>query len=304
MTAPILRSTAVTVQFYVYSDGIATNFDSTPTHTAVDATGTSVTLGALTNPATGEYAIVIAGQADLKQIVVTLAGNISTAATTLTNTYEVVGGFLYTEAQARKFAAKADAASALIPLASSTEYTDAILNAERDRVTEQFEEWTARSWIPRYARVKGSGSGRGTLLLADMIRTHGGPGARRDIRKILSCTIDGVTITASEIEFDNETGILYYKNGWTAPSASTLYNVVLEFEYGLDAPAKGVDRQALLLTVQRLVPSAIPYNALSTSGDYGSTRYVTEGGMMRNPTRIPEVNEWLMANRRSVGFNA
>jgi hypothetical protein len=301
MTTPILRSTPATAQFFVYQDGTLTNFDATPTHTAVDATGTTVTLGALSNPSAGTYNIVIAAQAALKHIIVSLVGDVSTQPTTLTNTYEVVGGFLYTETQARTFAAKADATSALIPLASATEYTDNIIGAERDRVTEQFEEWTGRSWIPRYARVKAAGNGRPTLMLSNGVRTHGGPGFVRDIRTILSCTIDGTTIATADIEFDNDTGILYLTAGWTGPS-SALHNVIIEYEYGLDAPIKGVDRQALMLTVQRLVPSAIPYNALSTSGDYGSTRYVTEGGPMRNPTRIPEVNEWLAANRLNVGF--
>lgn len=300
MTTTILRGTPATAVFQVFKDGTLVDFDSTPAAAAVDAAGAVVTLGSLTNPSSGTYHVEIDGQTELKIITVTLTGNIATAATVLSNRYEIVGGFIFTENQARTFAAKADTASVLVPLASETEYPDSVIGAERDRITAQFEEWTARSWVPRYGRAVGPGSGGVHLDVADLRRTHGGAGYRRDVRTVLSVTIGGATVDVADVEI-GAGGYLFYSGGWSSSSTS-LNNVVVEYEYGVDAPTGGVDRVGLLLAVQRLMPSAIAPSALSTTGDFGTTRHLLEGGPMHNRTRIAEVNEWLSFNNRHLGF--
>jgi hypothetical protein len=282
-----------------YVDGTATDV-GTVTIGFVDGNGTEVVAAgtATTNNADGTYTYSLADQTNPKQLKATWIRSDTSAE--LVDRIEVVGNWLFTETQARSFGAKADATSALKPLASATEYTDAILSDERSRIVDDLEYWTGRAWIPRYARVELNGNGRSILPLKNGIcRTADGYQLNRsarlsDIAEILSVTISGTAATLADFEVDSLRGnLINTTSHFTVGTVTVPYNVVVEYVYGMPFPVDGVDRIALKILVDRLVPSAYPDRALRVEGEYGTMQLVQPGGPMRNVSRVPEVNQWV-----------
>lgn len=296
MTASVLKGTPVKVTFLVYSDGTAKDFDATPTHTAVDAVGTSVTLGALSNPAVGQYDVVLLAQDDVKIVTVTLAGDIVGNAATLTQDYEIIGGYLFTEAAARTFGAKADGQTVDTPLTSATSYPDPRIISERDSVTFQLEQWCARSFVPRYGRIKAAGNGTALMSVGAGQRLNGGVGSFRDINELISVTINDVDqadLTVFEID---PMGYLSHKTGVFPYPSTGFTNIEIEYEYGLTTLRDNVERIGLLLLVQNLVPR-MPQ--LVDVSDFAPIR---PGGKYNNRTYDPEVNQWINDHNMHLGF--
>jgi len=283
-----------------YVDGTPTDVGDV-TIGVTDGNGGEVVapLTATTNNADGTYTYSLADQANPNILTVTWTR--SDTGADLKDRLELVGGWLFTEAQARAFSAKADATSALVPLASETEYPDATIADERARITEDLEYWTARGWVPRYARLELAGNGGSSLSLRDgFCRTADGhnlhrPGRLSDISQILSVTVSGTSVTTTNVEVDPVRARLIRTDSglWTLPTTSSPYNVVVEYAYGLPYLVDGVDRVALKILVDRLVPSAWPDRVLSADTEYGTTRFVQPGGPMHNVSRLPEVNDWV-----------
>lgn len=288
-----------------YVDGTPTDVGAV-TIGIVDGSGTEVVAAATstTNNEDGTYTYSLADQATPQELKVTWTRSSSGA--DLVDRMELVGNWLFTEAQARTFQAKADATSALIPLGSATEYPDATISGERSRLTEDLEFWTARGWIPRYARLELTGSGgtwldlsRGVCRTSDGYQLHR-PGRLNDIGQILTATINGETVDVSTIEIDNLHRTVGLTSGvWSIPS-STPFNVVIEYVYGLPYLVDGVDRIALKELVNRLVPSAWPDRVISADTEYGTTRFVQPGGPMGNVSQLPEVNSWVKMHDHRV----
>jgi len=298
MTTAILRSTPATLQFTVMSDGTNIDFDASPTIAAVDATGTAVTIGGTTHPpsVTGVYEMVLAGQSDLKTVDVTLSGDIGANAVSMTQRYEIVGGFLFTESAARSFQAKADAASENIPLASATEYPDAVIAAERDAITSEIESWCGRSFVPRYGRVRLAGNGTALLSIGAGQRLDGGAGGFRDITKLLSVTINDVAVSdLTTIEID-PMGYLSYKTATFAVPSSGFTNVVVEYEYGVANLRDNVNRIGLILLLEKLVPRR------PEAFDLDVARPIRPGGKYGNRSHEGEVNQWLKEHDMRRGF--
>jgi len=303
MNQVVANAGSVTLTLTWYQSGTPTDVNDV-TIGIVDGNGTVVVAAETetTDNDDGTYTYVLADQATPKILVATWTD--TSTGDTRVERLEVVGNLLFTENQARTFAAKADATPALKPLASSTEYPDAVIADERARLTDDFENWTGRSWIPRYSRVvlKGTNSyslwlGEGECKTSDGYALHR-PGRLLDIAEILSVTVGGVTVSASNVEVDGDT-LVRTDGHWSSPTVGDPFNVVVEYVYGLPYLADGVDRMALKLLLDRLVPSAFPERALSAETDFGNTRFVQPGGPMNNRTRIPEVNEWLVAHDRN-----
>ena len=268
----------------------------------VDGNGdTIISAGtATTDNNDGTYDYVLADQPLPDQLTVTWTRTDTSA--DLIDRIELVGNWLFIESQARGFQAKADATSALKPLNSATEYPDAILAAERLRIQDDLESWTGRSWVPRYCRVELNGNGSRILPLGGIARTSDGYALNRsgrwaDIAVILTVTINGTLQTASDYTFDPIGSNIVSKVGpFRVGTVSTPYNVVVEYVYGLPTIVDGVDRIAMKLLVDRLVPSSFPDRALSVDTDFGTTRFVQPGGPMNNVSRVPEVNEWVRSH--------
>ena len=265
----------------------------------VDGNGDEIVAAstATTNNADGTYTYSLADQANPDQLKITWTRADTSA--DLVDRVELVGNWLFTEAQARPFRAKADAASALIPLASATEYPDDVIANARLDILDDLEQWTGRSWVPRYCRVELAGRGSPILPLSGIARTSDGfplnrSGRSTDIAQLLTLTVGGTSQTVSNYVLDPIGNNLISKGG-AFPSAtrSDPFNVVVEYVYGMPTIVDGVDRIALKLLVDRLVPSAFPDRALSVDTDFGTTRFVQPGGPQDNKSRVPEVNSWV-----------
>jgi len=289
-----------------YVDGTPTDVGAV-TIGIVDGNGDTIVaaLTATTNVGAGVYTYSLADQPSADQLKITWTRTDTTA--DLLDRVELVGAWLFTETQARTFAAKADATSALIPLASSTEYLDATIVDERSRICDDLEYWTGRSWIPRYARLELSGNG-GSILSLDngLCRTSDGYQLNRsarsnDIAYLLTVTNSGTSVAVADVKIDTQRNWLIRTSGtWTTATVSNPFNVVVEYVYGLPYPVDGVDRIALKLLVDRLVPSAWPDRMISADTEFGTTRFVQPGGPLNNVSRIPEVNAWVEAHNHKI----
>ena len=307
MNQVLANAGSVTLTKTWYQSGTPTDVDDV-TIGIVDGNGAEVVAvpAATTNAGSGVYTYTLADQANPKLLVATWTDTSTTD--TRVDRLEVVGGFLFTENQARTFAAKADATSALKPLASDTEYPDDTISDERARLTDDFEQWTGRSWVPRYARVELAGNGRSVLSLRDgFARTSDGyqlhrPGRFNDIAVLLSVTVGGTAVDVADVEVDPTSGRLIRSDSgyWDWPTLTSPFNVVVEYVYGLPYIVDGVDRIALKVLIDRLVPSAWPDKALSADTEYGTTRFIQPGGPMSNRTSIAEVNDWITTHNMKV----
>lgn len=287
----------VTLTFTAYDSGTQTDI-GTLTLGIVDGNGDTVVSSgtAMTSDgADGTYTYDLSAVSDVDHLTVTVT---ESGGDVFTVFVEAVGGFLFGENQARNWGVKDDSTNK--PLTSDNEYSDARIADERDRITDDLERWTGRSWVPRYCRIEAPGTGSGTLYVGDGIpRTAAGrrldrPGRHRDIVKLLSVTVDGTTVSTADVQVDQDTGTLIRDSGtWNAPNQSDVFNVVVEYEYGMPHLVDGVDRIALDLLVDRLVPSRIPQSATSWDTEFGTVRLVTEGGRLRNVSRLPHVNQWV-----------
>lgn len=297
MTQILANAGTVALTKTWYLDGVATDVGDV-TIGIVDGDGDVVVAAATatTNNADGTYSYTLADQPNPDQLVVTWTDVDSTDVRI--DDIEVVGGWLFSIVTARKFAAKADATDAVVSLKSATEYPNDVIADERQRITDDLEYWTGRSWVPRYCRAEFRGSGSRALDLSKgRVRTSNGfmlhrPGRLSDIAEILSVTIGSTVEDIADFEPDGRH--LIRTDGIFASSTSTNpFNVTVEWVYGLPHTVDGVDRVALKLLVDRLVPSAFPDRMITADTQYGTVRYVQPGGPMNNVTRIPEVNDWV-----------
>lgn len=272
----------------------------------VDGNGDEVVAAATatTNNADGTYTYSLADQANPDQLKVTWTRSDTSA--DLVDRIEVTGGLLFSEIQARTFKAKADADSTVIPLTSSTSYTDAMIADARTAVTDDLERWTGRGWIPRYARVEFKGNGSYVLDVEDGIcRLSDGyrlnrPGRFNDIAVILSATDGGSDVKSSVVVDEGQ--FRRTDSPWTQSDVTDPFNITIEYVYGLPGIVNSADRMGLLLTVDRLVPSGVTDRALTVDSDYGTVRLVQPGGPQNNVSRLPEVNAWVVENSARAPF--
>ena len=278
-----------------YVDGTATDV-GTVTVGIVDGNGDEVVASgtSTTNNADGTYTYALADQTEPNMLTVTWTR--SDANGDLSDELEVVGGRLFTEAAFR--AHNDDLFS------SEARYPDATIAAARDAVTELLEQWTGQSWIRRYVRLELRGTGAYDLGLSDGIaRTSAGkhlsrPGRLRHIDTILSASVSGSSITASNVVA--ERGVLWRTDGtWSTGTTSNPFNVKLEYVYGHAYTTDNVDRIAMLLTADRLRETVMSDRTTSFSDELGTYRYETPG-RWGNVSAIPEVNEWVKSHRDPV----
>ncbi len=286
MTVRILRDTDATIRQTFYIDGTPTDVGAvTATVTRTDGTALYTDVTA-TNNADGTYDLTLTDTDTGRLDRLTAAWTATTSNQTLTSYAEIVGAHLVAEADIRAFDPS---------LANTSRYTDTDLLTARDTVTDRLEAWTKRSWIPRYRYGRFAGTGAPTLWAQDAQQTRGGSGgegAKNDVRSVIAASISGTTQTVSDITvldggFHHETSV------WSVGARSDPLNCVVEWEYGHDSVVDGIDRICLLLIRDYLTRGPVSEYALSATNEFGSTRFIVEGGPMRNVSRIPEVNSWV-----------
>lgn len=294
----VLTNQASTITLTAYTDGTATD-QGTFTIGIVDGNGDTVVAAgtAVTDNSDGTYEYTLAAQSDPAFLIATWTE--SGGSPIYTTPIEVVGNVLFNENQLRSFDEKANGTAAL---SSATEYTDSMLLEAHDRVADLLEAWTDRSWIPRYCRLELAGNGSRQLLARDGdARLSNGeaisrPGKNTDIIQVLGASVNGTAITASNVKVDPTNGTFYRTDGsWTAASTSRPRNVVIEYVYGQSFIVDSVDRIAMMLVLDQLVPSAISDRATTFTDELGTLRFETPG-RFGNVSTIPEVNAWVKSH--------
>ncbi len=291
----ILRSTPATLELLVYKDGDLTDLDANPTLVITDANGATVTSAAVTKPGstTGTYRSVLSGQTNLTELAAVWTGVLSSEAVIFTQTYEIVGNLLFTEAQART----KTISGLQTPLSSATDYPDADIVRMRALITDQFEHRTGRAWTRRYCRIETAGSGNAVIDLWDGHprdtggNLTGGPGRFRNIINIISASVDGTAQTVTDLAIDGRR-IIHKTAVWTAGSSSDPHNIIVEYEYGSDPVPLEANEHGLAMILANLVPSDVSGYAQSFSGQDGTVVYGPGG--LAWPTKTWE---WLKHNK-------
>lgn len=273
----VQKTRAATLSHTFYVDETATASSTAVTVDITDAAGAVVVDdGATSNPGTGQYTYALTGQSQLKYLTVVWSATIGGVAITETDYVEVVGGFFFTLVEGRA----SDAS-----LSSTSKYTTEELAVARLEVEVECEEICARAFVPRYRRVTLDGTGTSDLILSDA-----------DIRAVRSAKVAPavdetfVALSAGELAAlaIRPLNVLRRTDGnvWTEGER----NVVLEYEYGLDAPPADLKRASLTRFRTRLnIPhTGVPDRASAFTVEGGGTYRIDQAGKYK--VGIPDVD--------------
>lgn len=261
----VLVDTDITMSVTFEVDGTPTDpSPATATVTITRDDGTVIVPGlAAARTGTGEFSYTLdAGDNDQLDI---LTAEWTSSLGTLTTTTEVVGGFLFTIADARR----------LKPLQDATKYpADRIIEA-RTLAESALEDLCGVAFVPRYARETFSGTGTTSLLL------------RPRTTLVRSVTSDGTVYTPTEIAalVPQQTGAVYNPNRW----ASGYGNLSVSYVHGYTSPPPRVSQACLLLAKNWLVDGPLDDRMTSMSTDDGTFALLTPG-LRGSFTGIPEVD--------------
>lgn len=263
----ILKNTQATVEI-TFTAGDATG---NVTYSATDADGTVVASGTATNEVeAGRYTFVLAPQAAVKSLKIVWTGTWAAAVQSMTTYAEIVGGYLFTLAEARAY----DKAA----LASTTDYPDATIAAARDGITDFFEQVTGVSFVPRYGRAVTDGMGY------DLWLPH------RQLRTLLAGSVDGTALTVAQIADVEvyESGRMYRTDAWGWSSSPSRRVVVVGYEHGYLSVPWDVHQAALMYLKYVLKSSDVSDRTVSWSNELGTFRQAVPG--RQYPTGIPAVD--------------
>lgn len=280
----VARTSAAVLSHVFEVAETATDSSITVTVAVTDANGTAVTSGNATHPgAAGLYQFVLPGQAQLSLLTVAWSATIAGAAVTETDIVEIVGGFFFTLSQGR---------GSDVSLADTGKYPTFDLIDKRTEVEAECEAICDRAFVPRYARVVLDGTGASDLVLA-----HPGPDRTpahvRTIRRVAMTpradeTFVDFTVAQLAALRVADDGTLRRLDG--ARFTEGFANIIIEYEYGLDAPPEDLQQAALRRFRSRLNmnKTGIPDRATSfTMTDGGAFRLSMPGAWT---TGIPDVD--------------
>ena len=281
----IFKDTLGRIYVNSYVDGTLTDAGGSVTVTVTDEAGTTIIDGqTATKESTGVYYydLGIANTTEVNKLFAVWSGSWESVTQKLRTHHEILGFPLFTEADARAFD--------IAQLSSASDYPDAKILEERAKISDLLEQWTGASWTPKYNRAK---------LVGDATRVLSVP--HFNVNKVISVKILGETIATSNFEIDNNAGFIHRTDGhFSEATADFPLPIVIEYEYGWDYLKNGVDRIALKLLLDRVISTNIPDRATSFNDELGNISLVTQGGGFKNPTRIPEVNQWIEENSMKV----
>lgn len=298
MRVDALVGQAFTLTKQFAPDGTVADVGAT-TYTIVDGAGAAVASGTATKAGTGTsttYTVTVSAVTTPTVLKVTWVS--ASPAVTQVDYIDVTRNALFTEAEARAYKGSGQVA----PFSDTSAWTDAALSEWRLKVTDALERETRRSWVRRYCRGIGSGTGTYTMPLTDLERrladdsNVGGRGSVRGARKIISVTVDGTAVSASNVKVRN--GILYRTDGpWTAPTVSDPFNVVVEWEYGDDPVEPEANLNGLrLLAAWAVVGNQSAY-ATTFNGETGTQSFSPDGY-----SYPPKVWSWMKSTNRRLGI--
>lgn len=282
MLTRVAKTAAATLSHTFYAGAgsaseAAADSSTTVTVAVTDANGTSVTSGNATHPGTtGVYTFALPAQSALKLLTVAWTATISGAVVVESDTVEIVGGFYFTLADGRA----SDSS-----LSDTSKYPLSDLATALLEVEQECEWICDRAFVPRYRRVVLDGTGSSTLTLPDA-----------DIRTIRSASVAPQAGQAFVALNSTQLAALVVKpdstlkrgdsNIWTEGDQ----NVIVEYEYGLDAPPTQLVKAAKTRFRSRLNlnKSGIPDRASSFTATDGGTYRILLPDAYR--TGVPEVD--------------
>lgn len=278
----LVKTEPGTISTTFYVGETATAPTGTPTYTVTAADGVSVQTGSTTVNGT-TVSFTLAGISTLELLTVVWTAVVSGSTRTQTDYVEIVGQRFFSEAQGRA----SDSS-----LSDTSKYTTADLTLALLEVEQECEAICDRAFTPQYARIVLDGTGTSEVLLEH-------PGVDRsmaDVRSIRSVTMapradDTFTaFTAGELAAVQVTEDMLLRRVDGAAWTEGLRNVVVELEYGLDAPPPDLRRAALVRFRSRLNihKSGVPDRAISWSADGGGTYRIDLPDAFK--TGIPEVD--------------
>lgn len=270
MTDHVLRQTKATIEIVV-SLGYA---DVEPvTFTVKRADGTTLTSGNATkdNAVTGRYFFDLAPQTELDSLTITWTGTFGGVSQTFTTFVEIVGGHIFSVAQARAYGDK--------ELNSATKYPESTIRTKRVEISELFEKECGVSFFPRFHRETLDGSG------TDVLRV-----SKTRVSRIIALTVDGAAVTGLDLS-----AVIVYPSGKLVRSAGWRVgnrNVVIAYEHGWTSAPGEISDAGLALARYELVNSDVTDRAITVSNDLGTVRLSTPGAKF--PTGLPIVDSTLV----------
>lgn len=277
MSSQFLRNTRAVLEV-VFSAGAA---DGPVIATVRGEDGTVLGTGTATHDLVtlARYTFALAPQAELNRTTTTWAGTWGGIAQSLTTDAEVVGGHLFTVAEARAFGDKALAGS---------EYTDEDIRETRDRVTDDFQLACGVPFFPRFEHQFLDGPTVARGLVGGYTSKLWLP-YKRPLR-IVAVKTSGVAMSAPDVAaiIVHPTGRLELTSGmWPTQSQS----VEITWERGYRQVPEPVKRAALMVTHYELVNSEVTDRMVSVANELGTVRLSVPG--RQNPTGIPLVDSVL-----------
>lgn len=265
----VLKNTPATLSEGFYEDGVISD-PGTVTVTVTRADGTVVATGAATGgigAAARTYTLSTVVTATLDTLTISW---VSSGLGTLTSTVEVVGGFLFTIAEAR----------AITPLDNVTDYSTADIAAIRITVEQAIEQACGCAFVPRYSLERYSGDGSQSLQLK-----HPLPSSVR------SATIAGSALTSPQLAdlTLSASGELWSSMVWWAWGRS---NIQVGYEHGYGDPPAEIRRAALQLAKEWLVGRSSPLDERATtfSATDGGTYGLVVAGRGGSEFGLPDVD--------------
>jgi hypothetical protein len=273
----VLRTAAATLARTLYVDETLTDATGALTVTVRRLDGTLVDTAAAIRISTGLYTYTFPGRAVVDRLDVIWTCTLAGAAVELSDTVEIVGGYLFGLAEARN----SDSS-----LADPVKYTTGALATKRIEVEEECERITGRAFVPRFGRAVLSGSGGTELFLPNY--------DIRVLRGVSTLAQPNGVLTASSVSDLANTAAT--SGGMLTRFGSVPYwpwgisNIVVEYEYGWDRPPDELKRAAMyrLRSLLNLTRSGVPDRVSAYTTPDGATYQVSLPS--RGSTGIPEVD--------------
>lgn len=252
LSATFANLAGTTVDPGVTTLTITRESDGSAVVTAAATSGTGA--AARTYALTGEYTAPL----DRLTAVWTSAAQSGNSPATITQTYEVIGDWLFTIAEAR--AAHPDLLEATYP--------DATIQAIRERITEWFAEICGVSFVERFRRVVVSGDGTAELLLPEAMRVT----ALRRAEERTSGTQTWTALSAGDLAdvLVEPHGLLVRETigTWTAGRR----NWRIGYEHGWEQVPEPIKHAAIRVLISQVFPSNHSDRALSETNSLGTFR--------------------------------
>lgn len=249
-------------------DGVLTDAAGPVTVAVTRLDGTAVTSGTASHPGEGTYTYALPPRATVDMHYVAWTGTFGGAAVSLLDVVEYVGGFLFS----------LDAVRALRPVLDPAKYSEQELATRRIATEQECEDICLQSFVPRFMRVRCSGSGTDELVMPDI-----------NLRAVRAVIINGTALDAGTLDdiVASPEGVLYWDAKWPPGRRNT----VVEYEHGFDLPPAEIRDQGVVRLRSQISQSVtpIPFRALSyQAAESGGFYRLSTPGKAR--TGIPDVD--------------